>query len=383
MIDDTAFAAAVAQAQVPGAVALLTDAGGTVYHRAFGLADAAAGRPMQGDTVFQIASMTKALVSAAALQLVERGLLSLDAPIGDLVPELAAPQVLEGFAEDGTPQLRPARAVVTLRHLLLHTSGCGYAFKDPELLRYIVATGTNAPQGTRAALDLPLLCDPGERWIYGVSTDWVGLAIEAATGQSLGETLAAGLTGPLGMNATAFRNAAAMPEDAASVHRRDGAGGFTVLPIVLGEGEFHSGGGGISSTAPDYARFLRMVLNGGVLDGVRVLSPQSAALLAADALPAHLSAGVMGTAMPELSGAYDPLPGQRGGWTLGGLLHNAHDLPDGGRSAGSLHWAGIFNCYYWIDPSRQRAGLLLTQLAPFADSQVLSAFAALQTLAAN
>lgn len=379
MQNEAAFKAALAGAGVPGAVALITGADETLWHRAYGLADATTGLAMQPDTVFQIASMTKAIVSAAALQLVERGLLALDEPVGSLLPELAAPQVLEGFDDAGAPILRPARRPVTLRHLLLHTSGCGYAFKDPELLRYVMATGM-APPASRASLNLPLLADPGERWEYGVSTDWVGLAIEAATGRTLGDWLATELTGPLGMTATAFRTAAQMPDDAARVHRRKPEGGFATLPLVLGEGEFHSGGGGLSSTASDYARFARMVLNGGVLDGVRVLSAETCALMQRDALAPHLSAGVMGTAMPDLAGHYDPLPGQRGGWTLGGFLLNDQDLPEGGRSAGSLHWAGIFNCYYWIDPVRARAGMLLTQLAPFADPGVLAAFAALQRL---
>ncbi|WP_408591686.1 serine hydrolase domain-containing protein [Novosphingobium sp.] len=381
MSNDTAFIAALERADVPGAVALITNAGETTYHRAIGLADAPGGVAMQPDTLFQIASMTKAIVSIAALQLVERGVLVLDAPLGDLLPELAAPQVLEGFGEDGTPQLRPARTAITLRHLLLHTSGCGYVFKDAALLRYVMATGMAAP-GSRASLNLPLLADPGERWEYGVSTDWVGLAIEAATGKTLGDYLAAELTGPLGMAATAFRGADTMPADAAKVHRRDGSGGFATLPLVLGEGEYHSGGGGLTSTASDYARFLRMVLNGGELDGVRVLSPETADLLYHDALAPGLSAGIMGSAMPDLAGHYDPLPGQRGGWTLGGFLHNAEPVPNGGRSAGSLHWAGIFNCYYWIDPARRQGGLLLMQLAPFGDKGVLEAFAELQRLAA-
>ncbi|MCW1382364.1 beta-lactamase family protein [Novosphingobium sp. KCTC 2891] len=377
MNGEAEFAAALAAANLPGAVALITDSTGTRYLRAFGMADAVAGTPMREDTPFQIASMTKALTSAAALQLVERGLLDLDAPIGTVLPQLADPQVLDGFDDKGAAILRPARQPVTLRHLLMHTSGCGYTFMDADLLRHAMAEGRMVP-GSLDSLRLPLMFDPGERWAYGTGIDWAGLAVEAVSGMRLGEWFERELTGPLGMTQTGFH--AELPEGAAQVHVRDGQGGFTISPMVLGGGEYHNGGGGLTSTASDYARFLRMVLRGGELDGVRVLSPETARLMHTDALPAHLSAGEMTTAMPQLATAFDPLPGQRGGWTVGGFLVNTEVGP-AGRSPGSLHWAGIFNCYYWIDPARDLAGVILAQVAPFADPGVLSAFAALEGMA--
>lgn len=371
------FEAAVAAANLPGAVALITDSKDTRYTQAFGMADAVAGVAMREDTLFQIASMTKALTSTAVLQLVERGKLDLDAPVGPILPELAQPQVLDGFDDSGAAILRPAKSPVTLRHLLLHTSGCGYTFMDSDLLRHAMATGKMAG-GKRANLDLPLMFDPGTRWQYGTGIDWAGLAVEAVTGMSLGEWLDKELTGPLGMTSTSFRPAWEAGE--AQIHVREADGGFKTQSMVLGGGEFHNGGGGISSNAADYARFLRMILRGGELDGVRVLSPEMARIAREDALPAHLSAGEMTSAMPSLATAFNPIPGQRGGWTLGGYLVNTETGP-AGRSPGSLHWAGIFNCYYWIDPSRDLAGLILAQVAPFADAGVLDAFAALERMA--
>lgn len=379
MNGETEFEAALAAANLPGAVALVTDSRETRYLRAFGMADATAGVPMREDTLFQIASMTKALTSTAALQLVERGQLALDAPIGAILPDLADLPVLEGFDPAGQPVLRAARTPVTLRHLLLHTAGCGYTFMDETLLRCAKAGPKTAP-GSRESLRLPLLFDPGTQWQYGTGTDWVGLAVEAVSGMALQDWFDRELTGPLGMGATRFH--ADLPATATQVHARGGESGFVTVPMVLGGGGYQSGGGGLSSTASDYARFLRMVLRGGELDGVRVVSPETARLMREDALPASLSAGVLTSALPQLATAFDPLPGQRGGWTLGGFLANTGTGP-AGRSPGSLHWAGILNCYYWIDPARDIAGVILAQLAPFADPGALSAFAALERMAST
>jgi CubicO group peptidase (beta-lactamase class C family) len=371
------FEATVAAANLPGVVALVTDSKATRYHRAFGMADAVGGVPMREDALFQIASMTKALTSVAVLQLVERGKLDLDAPVGIVLPELAEPNVLEGFDAEGTPILRPARTPVTLRHLLLHTSGCAYTFMDADLLKHAMATGKMAA-GKRASLDLPLRFDPGTNWQYGVGIDWAGLAVEAVTGMTLGEWFEHEITGPLGMTQTRFR--ATWDSSEAQVHVREAEGGFKTQAMALGGGEYQNGGGGLSSNASDYARFLRMILRGGELDGVRVLSPEMARIAREDALPAHLSAGEMTTAMPGFASAFNPLPGQRGGWTLGGFLVNTETGP-AGRSPGSLHWAGIFNCYYWIDTDRDLAGVVLAQIMPFADAGVLDTFAALERMA--
>ena len=375
MIDDTPLETAIAQGTLPGAVAMLSTRDGETYARAFGMADATSGRPMAVDTPFQIASMTKAIVSAAAMQLVERGALSLDAPIGKVLPDLADNHVLTGFAADGTPELRPASRPITLRHLLTHTSGLGYAFVQPEILRYYQSTGMPAP-GSRGGITMPLLFDPGEQWEYSVATDWIGLAIEAATGTSLGAYLAEYVFQPLGMNATAFLPA--LPADAARVHVCTPEGGLGTIPMYLGGGEFNSGGGGLVSTAPDYTRFVRMVLRGGELDGVRVLKSETVDEMSRNQV-APLKAGAVGTSMPEFATAFDPFPEQHCGWGLGFLINP--DTGRDGRSAGSLSWAGIFNSYYWIDSTANVAGVFMAQMAPFADPGALAAYAALERMA--
>ena len=375
MIDDTPLETAIAQGKLPGAVAMLSTRGGETYVRAFGMADATTGRAMAVDTPFQIASMTKAVVSVGAMQLVERGLLALDAPIGDLLPDLADAQVLTGFANDDTPELRPARRPITLRHLLTHTSGLGYAFVQPEILRWFEKTGMSAP-GSRAAITMPLLFDPGERWEYSVATDWAGLAIEAATGSTLGAYLSEHVFEPLGMAATGFLPA--LPTQASRVHVRTPDGGLATHDIYLGGGEFDSGGGGLVSTAPDYTRFVRAILRGGELNGARILTPATMAEMSRNQV-SPLKAGAVGTAMPELATAFDPFPEQHSGWGLGFLINP--DPGRDGRSAGSLSWAGIFNSYYWIDPAADVAGVFMAQVAPFADAGALAAYAALEQMA--
>ena len=374
MNQTTPFAAAFAEAQLPGAVGLIVDRDGIRHAEVLGLADTSSGAPMQLDTVCQIASMTKALVSAGAMQLVEQGRLDLDADVGALLPELANPQVLTGFDADGKPQLRPAARAITLRHLLTHTAGLGYFFVHPEVLRYFGAVGMPVP-GTRASVTMPLMFDPGERWEYSVATDWVGLAIEAVTGERLNDFLTANLFAPLGMSQTAFRDK--LPADAARVHVRAG-GALSPVEVYLGGGEFDGGGGGITSTAPDYAQFVRMVLNGGELDGRRVLSAATLAEMSRNQV-APLRAGYMGSAMPQLAAPYDTFPDQHTGWGLGFLI-NPEKGPNG-RSPGSLAWAGIFNSYYWIDPAAGLGGVFVSQLQPFGDPGALACFGALESMA--
>ena len=375
MIDPTNYEAAVAAASLPGAVGMIVDRDGVRFVSALGEADALGHVPIQADTLFQIASMTKAITSVAAMQLVETGRLGLDTDIGAILPDLADPQVLTGLAADGTPQLRAATGPVTLRHLLTHTSGLGYSFIHSELLGYYGAVGMPVP-GSLASIRMPLMFDPGTRWEYSVATDWVGQAIEAVTGQKLGDYLAQHVTGPLGMTSTAFRPD--MPADAAKVHVRTVDGGWEINPAVLGGGEFQMGGGGLSSTAPDYARFVRMLLRGGELDGVRVLRAETVAEMSRNQV-APMRAGAMGSAMPEFARPFDTFPDQHTGWGLGFLI-NPQQGPNG-RSPGSLAWAGIFNSYYWLDPVKGIGGVFMSQLAPFGDPGALAAFGALEAAA--
>lgn len=375
MIDDSSFAAAFAAANLPGAVGMIVDRDGLRYARAFGTKDVESKTPLAVDTPFQIASMTKALATVAAMQQVEAGRLSLDAPIGAVLPELADARVLTGFDAAGQPQTRAAARPITLRHLLTHTAGFGYFFIHPELLQYFAAVGMPVP-GSIDGIRTPLLYDPGDRWEYSVSIDWAGLAVEAVTGSKLGDYMAEHVFAPLGMTGTGFYDV--LPDGAAQVHVRDETGTLKVQPMFLGGGEYHNAGGGLIGTAPDYARFVRMVLNGGALDGKRVLSAETVAEMARNQVD-PLRAGAMGSAMPHLAQPYDTFPDQHTGWGLGFLI-NPEPGPDG-RAPGSLAWAGIFNSYYWIDPASGVGGVFMSQLSPFGDAGALAMFGALERMA--
>lgn len=375
MIDDSALEAAFASANLPGAVGMIVDRDGVRYAGAFGQTAATDGAPVAIDTPFQIASMTKALATVAAMQQVEAGRIGLDSPIGEVLPELADPQVLTGFDAAGQPQTRPAVRPITLRHLLTHTAGFGYFFIHPELLRYFSAVGMPQP-GSIAGIRTPLLFDPGDRWEYSVAIDWAGLAVEAVTGSKLGDYMAEHVFAPLGMTGTGFFDA--LPEGAAKVHVRDADGALKVQPSFLGGGEYHNAGGGLVGTAPDYARFVRAMLRGGELEGARVLQAETVAEMARNQV-APLRAGFMGSAMPQLAQPYDTFPDQHTGWGLGFLI-NPEPGPNG-RSPGSLAWAGIFNSYYWIDPAKGVGGVFMSQLSPFGDAGALDCFGALERMA--
>lgn len=369
----------VAAAGVPGAVAMIADRDGVRLAEAAGLADPAAGTPMALDTLFQIASMTKAVVSVAAMQLVERGRLQLDAPIGDLLPDLAAPMVIDGFDGD-VARLRPARRPITLRHLLTHTSGIGYDFVHADLLK---ARGPGGPPtfGLLAALKVPLLFDPGDAWEYGMGIDWAGLAVEAASGQGLDAYLAEQITGPLGMDDTMFQLDARRATRLAPLQARAPDGGFMPFPADIGggpEAEFLSGGGGLKSSAPDYLRFLRMLLCGGSFEGTRILSPETVAEMGRNQID-DIRAGAMATTMPMFSHAIDVFPGMDSKWGLGFLINP--DPGPHGRAPGSLAWAGVANSYYWIDPASGICGLVMMQFLPFGDPAAQQVYAGVERLA--
>jgi len=369
---DAVLRRAVEAGDVPGVVATAATDRGVFYEVAFGLRDIAGGSAMTCDTIFRIASMTKAVTSVAAMQLVEAGKLDLDRPIGGVMPELAAPHVLVGFDVTGKPRLRPARRPITLRHLLTHTAGFGYEMLNSELIRYIHRTDTpSISTGKLASLRLPLLFDPGERWQYGINIDWVGLAVEAASGKTLDVYFREHIFDPLGMTNTEFAPTPEQTSRLVRVHKRETDG--SLEPIVLdsppANPEFWAGGGGLYSTGRDYLTFLRMVLGQGRFDGARLLRPETVAAMASNQT-GDLEAGVMRTAMPERTNDFALFPGMRCHWGLGWMI-TPQPGPNG-RSPGSLTWGGIFNSYYWIDPIARVAGVIMTQFLPFADPRALA-----------
>ncbi|MBW4092974.1 MAG: beta-lactamase family protein [Proteobacteria bacterium] len=374
---DEVFQAAVAAGEIPGVVAAATTAEGMFFQTAHGRRALPDGAPMSLDTVFRIASMTKALTATAAMQLVEQGKLALDAPAGEVVPGLAAPQVLEGFDAAGKPRLRPARGPITLRHLLTHTAGFGYDTWNADLHAYAKSCDIPpARTGKLAALGMPLTFDPGTAWQYGINIDWAGRMVEAASGLDLETYLRRHICEPLGMPDTSFLVRPDMEARLATVHaRRDGA----LVPLRVESNpvrQFYPGGGGLLSTAGDYLRFLRMLLGGGALDGARVLTPATVALMGQNHMGA-LEVQPMLTTTPAASNDFEAFPGMAKKWGLSFMI-NTQQVP-GGRAAGSLAWAGLNNTYYWLDPHAGVAGVLMTQVLPFGDPTVLRLLEAFET----
>lgn len=375
---DTLLQQAVDQGRVPGVVALATTAGGVLALSAAGERNLGGGQAMTADTVFWVASMTKALTALAALQLVEQGRLALDDPAPAVVPALAEVPVFDGWQAPGRPRLRPPRSAITLRQLLTHTSGFAHEVWHADMVPLRDALGLPPyVQRQRRALQLPLATDPGTCWAYGIGIDWVGLMIEAVTGQTLGQALQQQVLGPLGMASTGFHPGPDLQARLAGLHQRGPDGHLQPQPPAPPPaGDYQPGGGGLYSTLPDYARFLRLVLNGGQLDGVRLLQPASMHWLLHDQM-APLRVQPLRTAVPARSNDAEFWPGVPKGWSLAFQV-NLAPLPTG-RAAGGLMWAGLGNTYYWLDPARGVAGALATQILPFADPAVLALFEAVET----
>jgi len=370
---DTSLRGAVECKDVPGVVALITDRERVLYQGAFGVADVATGRPLTTDAIFRIASMTKPVTSVALMQLVEQGRLSLDDPAEKYLPELAELKVFESFdPATGAYKVRPASRPATVRHFLTHTSGLGYPFTSATLRDFKPRAGETYPFGG------PLLFDPGERWHYGTSTDVAGRLVEVISGQKLEDYFREHIFAPLKMNDTSYNVPEAKEPRLVAQQQRagehmDGAielqkpqPGLTIAAPV--------GGGGLASTADDYGRFMRMLLNGGELDGVRVLKAETVALMGQNHIGA-ISVPALKSALPR-SADFTFVADGRDKWGLGFLI-TVDQIP-GKRSPGSLSWGGINNTFFWIDPARGIGGVIMMQYLPFADAKALAVYDAFE-----
>jgi len=374
---DALLEAAVSNGTVPGVVAGLTTAEGTVYEGGFGERVIGGGVAMTPDTVGWIASMTKAITGAAAMQLVEQDRLDLDSPAGDVVPYLGTVEVLEGFDGAGQPLTRPPIRPVSLRHLLTHSAGFGYDIWNPDIDRYMAVKDLpRNTTGKNAALTTPLTFDPGDQWHYGINIDWAGKMVEAVSGQTLGRYLKENIFDPLGMESTAFKITPAMAERRAKIHRRGDDGGFEALDMMIKQNpEFEMGGGGLYSTVGDYLKFIRMILGKGAANGNRVLRPNTVETMSVNQMgPCRV--GLLKTENADLSNDAEFFPGLEKTWGLSFMI-NERQAPTG-RSAGSLAWGGLANSYFWIDPSKGIGGAYLTQILPFADEKSLPLFEAFE-----
>lgn len=377
---DHILQAAVEHGHVPGAVVTIVDRDGTRYEGCAGERSLGGGVAMTPDTVGSIFSMTKAVTGAAAMQLVEQGKIELDAPAKLVCEELGDIAVLDGFDGDGQPITRPPRTDITLRNLLTHTSGFVYDIWEADMARYLEVTGAPSVLTLqKAALSVPLMFDPGTRWAYGIGIDWAGQMVERVSGLTLGAYFEEHLTGPLAMADTAFAHSDSMLQRAAGMHARLPDG--TLAPIQLSgpeNPEFEMGGGGLQSTMGDYGRFIRMILNDGELDGVRVLQPETVAQMASNNM-GNLRVTKLVTNNPGLSNDAELFPGEPKTWGLTFQINEEASAT--GRPAGTLMWAGLANSYYWIDRSNGIGGAFLSQILPFADQGSLDTYLAVETAA--
>jgi methyl acetate hydrolase len=360
--------ASVRRSGIPACAAIAADTDRTLYQGAFGHRDAESRLPITSQSIFRIASMTKPVTAVAAMQLVERGKLKLDDPVGKYLPELSQLQVLDGFAPDGHPLLRPAAGPVLLRHLLTHTSGFAYELWDPNMTRYTeYLNKTKAPPAHVA----PLMFDPGTNWEYGTSMDWTGRLVETVSGQTLEAWFQQEILQPLGMSDTSF----ILPEQKfarlVSVYQRQENGMLKESPRTMPKPpKSFNGGGGLYSTTEDYVRFMQMILRRGKGPGnTRVLSEETVDLMIVNHI-GELSAGKLKTVAPQHSSDMDVHPGHTDGIGYGFLI-NSVDY-DGGRSAGSLAWAGIDNTFFWIDPHRRTCAVIMMQFLPFCDKHAIA-----------
>ena len=352
----------VKDGDVPGIVALVSRNGKVVLHEAYGMADNESGRKMKKDDIFRIASQSKAITSTAVMMLWEEGKFRLDDPVSEYIPEFRDPMVMKSFTyKDTTYTDIPADKEITIRHLLTHTSGLGYGVIDgDERFRMIyhkagitdLFTTENIPIGesVKKLAALPLHHNPGEAFTYSEGLDVLGYFIEVISGMPFNEFLRTHLFDPLGMDDTWFYLPGSKADRLVTVQQKED-GEWQPYPVtfydtnypVKGAKRFYSGGAGLSSTAKDYATFLQMYLNGGELNGVRILSRTTVQ-------------SIMGNQTGNLFGGDN----EYYGLAFGVVTAKGQDA-GGAGSEGTFSWGGYFNTQYFADPEEQTIGVLMKQ----------------------
>ena len=355
------LAASVARGDTPGVVALVVDRDGVLFEGAAGKLDVGRNVPMPVNAIFNIASMTKPVTSAAIMMLVEEGKLRLDDPVSKYLAGFDNLKVITKFNDaDGTYETRPAKRAMTVRHLLTHTSGIGYAFCNPIVARLLRGT-------TKSEWELPLLSDPGDRWNYSASTRVLGLIVEQITGTPLEAWYQERIFKPLGMVDTSYAVSSDKQSRVSMTHSRASGtlqeqprGTIPSTPTAPFRGD-----GGLYSTVRDYGLFVRMLLNGGQLGSAKLLSDKSVRMMGQN----HI-----GSIFVEEQPAADPLrtkPFPLGAghdkFGLGFQIASKDDRYAKFRSPGSMSWAGIFNTEFWVDPVRHIGGVQMMQVLPFYD----------------
>jgi methyl acetate hydrolase len=369
---DRVLQAAVDRGHVPAVAAIAADRDGVIYRGAAGPRAAAGDDPLTVDTHFRIMSMTKMVCTVAALQLVEKGSLDLDAPIDTYRPEFADVQVLDGWDGD-TARLRPPASRATVKQLLTHTTGLGYWFWSEDLVKWEAATSTpNVLSGANVIFTAPMLADPGTTYIYGINSDWLGKVVEAAGGVGLDVAIKEGITGPLGMHETEFRIAEAWKDGGLSPVHAKVEGTWVDSGIELNQSpQYWAGGHGLYSTPNDYIRFEQALLRNGELDGVRILRSDTVDAAFTNQIGDLDFPSAIPTADPSATHEFNAGPGFKWGY---GLLLNTEDVP-GRRRAGSGAWAGLCNTHFWVDRTAGVCGSIYSNFLPFVPPEAMALYA--------
>ena len=374
---EQAVDAAVANGNTPGLVVAVADRSGVRFEKAAGVRSVEHGGEMTTDSVFRAFSMTKAVGAAAAANAIEDGILGLETPVDSILPEWKDVKLLAGFDDDGEPILKTPETRATLRHLATHTSGLVYEFWNEGQGAYMEKT--EAPtilSGAMSALhSYPLAFEPGSKWDYGVGIDWLGRMIEEASGKRIDEYVTEKILEPAGMTDTAFELRPDMEARLVSAHAF-AEGAFHPHEIAPPPSpELYGMGHCLYTTGSDYLRFIRMLMNGGEIDGTRVLSRGAVEMFCANQI-GDLSVGKMTSLAPPLSADVDFFPEQENKFSLGCLMNTA-DIP-GKRRAGSQSWAGVLNTHYWFDPTAGVAAVIMLQHLPFVDENCLAIYDAVE-----
>ncbi|MFL5864454.1 MAG: serine hydrolase domain-containing protein [Solirubrobacteraceae bacterium] len=369
---DAVLAQAVASGAVPNLVAMAATRSGIVYEGAAGPRTPGEDGTVDVDTPFRIMSMTKPVVTVAALRLREQLKLDIDAPVEEYRPEFAGVKLLEGIT-NGQPVLRAPSRKVTVKQLITHTSGFGYWFWNADVAAWERAV--NAPKsmsGERAVLEAPLVAEPGTAFLYGNGTDWLGLVVEAVVGGGLEEAISALVTDPLEMTRTGFSLDDSVRAQLVPVHVRSRDGGWAATDLELpSDPEYASGSRGLYSTARDYLTFAQMLLGHGTApDGTTLLMPETVDEMFSNQIGRLDFPAEIHTTDPAFASGLAVGPGYKWGH---GLLINMQDQA-GRRHAGSGAWMGMFNTWFWIDPAAGLTGAVFTQMLPLLAPETVRAF---------
>jgi CubicO group peptidase (beta-lactamase class C family) len=367
---DSLLSAAVDNGEIPGAVAYIKLGGEKVYHKAFGYSQLETGEVLKRDDIFMMASMTKGLTAVAVLQLVEQGLLFLDENLADYIPAFRNPQILEEIHEDSSFTARPATGEITIRQLLTHTSGIGYGFQDDRYNSLVIKN--NVSEGfeddNRTSMEnvlrlaqLPLLCEPGERYIYSMSYDVLGVVIEVVSGLRYDRYIERYILDPLEMKNSFFL--VPLEEQHRLVHAYEpSVNGLipttypdTTYPVMMDK-QFFSGGSDLCSTAEDYAKFVSMVLHMGSFNGVRILGEDYVEMMLKKQTNLDDGGSDQGFAA----------------WVT-----NEKGAAEGPMSVGSYGFGGFWDTYSWTDPSGDFVAVLLLQMYPTNEHRIHEKFQAI------